>query len=73
MSARGLEAMTDQELAAERDRQYPRGATVSIDDNVCECETWTVGERRCSCGNRRMYLDHFVDSSGNPVFYPAAD
>lgn len=33
---------------------YPPGTEVSIDYNHCECETYTIGAHRCSCGNRRM-------------------
>lgn len=38
-----------------------KGNEVPIDDNYCDCGTWTVGEGRCSCGNRRIYLG-YVDS-----------
>jgi hypothetical protein len=35
---------------------YPDGT--HIDQSCCEnCSSWKIGERRCSCGNRRMYLD----------------
>lgn len=33
---------------------YPNGTVVGIDDNYCECETYTIGEHWCSCGNRRI-------------------
>ena len=35
---------------------YPNGTEVDID--CCyHCDTWEVGDNRCSCGNRRVYLD----------------
>ena len=35
---------------------FPDGTEVEHDQ--CNgCDTWTVGERRCFCGNRRMYLE----------------
>lgn len=34
-----------------------RGKVVEIDDNLCACARWTVGEGRCSCGNRRIYVE----------------
>jgi len=37
--------------------KYPNGTDVDVDDNICECELWIVGDRRCSCGNRRIYLE----------------
>ena len=45
------------------------GGETDIDDNICECKIWTVGEHRCECGNRRIYLDE-VDKD---FFVPAAD
>lgn len=34
---------------------YPNGRTIS--HSCCDyCSEWTIGERRCSCGNRRMNL-----------------
>lgn len=38
-------------------KKYPEGTIISIDDNICDCETWTVGDHRCSCGNRRISLN----------------
>ena len=40
-----------------------------IDDNICECEMWVVGEDRCSCGNRRIYLDNKYDD----IYLPEGD
>jgi len=52
--------------------QYPDGTELSI--KCCtECNSWTVGEHRCSCGNRRMYLEtegNFLDGF---TAYPMAD
>ncbi len=34
---------------------YPNGDEMMI--KCCDsCSTWTIGDHRCSCGNRRMYL-----------------
>ena len=46
------------------------GDEIEIDDNYCECASWTIGENRCSCGNRRIYLD---DLFGDGILYPMAD
>ena len=35
--------------------EYPDGQLMDI-DCCSECDTWIIGEHRCSCGNRRMYL-----------------
>jgi hypothetical protein len=33
---------------------YPPGTEIDIDDNYCECASYTIGERRCGCGSRRI-------------------
>ena len=35
---------------------YPEGTEVKI-DCCSECDLWFVGDRRCACGNRRIYLE----------------
>lgn len=40
---------------------YPEGKAIDIDDNYCECETFTIGDRRCSCGYRR--ISFFVEGN----------
>ncbi len=30
------------------------GKELPIDDNYCECESYIIGDSRCSCGNRRI-------------------
>lgn len=58
----------DEEVAI----QYPEGVEIDIDDNICECARWVVGERRCSCGTRRVYLH--TEKWGNTFStYPCAD
>jgi len=48
-----------------------KGEEVSI--SCCsECSTWTAGEHRCSCGNRRMYWDYNGDFEEMYLF-PMAD
>jgi len=32
------------------------GQSIDIDGNICECETYEIGNNRCSCGNRRISL-----------------
>lgn len=54
------------------EEKYPDGTEVDVDDNICECESWTVGERRCSCGNRRMYLEIEGDLLNGFWAYPNA-
>lgn len=51
------------------------GETVYLDANLCGCAEWTVGERRCSCGNRRVYADFDPDAAlTNKYFiYPTCD
>ena len=49
------------------------GEDVGVDDNICECETWTVGERRCSCGNRRIHAECMEIVPGKFLVYPEAD
>jgi hypothetical protein len=35
---------------------YPNGT--EMDHSCCDdCDSWTVGEHRCHCGNRRLYLE----------------
>lgn len=42
----------------EEDREFLRslgdGSILAIDDNICECSEYALGDRRCSCGNRRI-------------------
>lgn len=59
-----IDGLTPEDIlnAAENDRRrkwisenYPDGTT--MDHSYCDnCSDWTIGERRCSCGNRRMSL-----------------
>lgn len=38
-----------------REKNYPEGT--DVDHSCCDtCSSWTVGDHRCSCGNRRMSL-----------------
>lgn len=50
--------------------ENPEGTEVYI--KFCdECSAWEVGQYRCSCGNRRVYLDYDVGHDGDVWFYPA--
>jgi len=44
------------ELAANawKKENYPIGTEIRLDNNICECESYIMGETRCSCGNRRI-------------------
>lgn len=61
---------------AENDRRekwisahFPNGT--EMDHSCCDnCSDWTVGERRCSCGNRRMNL---VVEGKHPDYYAYAE
>ena len=35
-------------------QNYPNNTQVEISYAICECKTYFIGERRCSCGNRRI-------------------
>ena len=51
---------------------FPEGTELNID--CCDhCDTWIVGEKRCSCENRRMYFE--IDGNLLDGFnaYPMAD
>lgn len=44
------------------------------DIKCCEyCSTWERGEHRCSCGNRRIYLEWDGDFENHGFTYPMAD
>lgn len=38
------------------EENYPEGTEVYLKHVCYECDKWIVGERRCSCGNRRVAL-----------------
>lgn len=51
---------------------YPAG--IELDQSACEeCSSWIMGEQRCSCGNRRMYLEVEGDFFNGFYAYPMAD
>jgi hypothetical protein len=54
------------------DENYPEGTEMDI--KCCdECSTWTVGERRCECGNRRIDLTvEFIGGSEKWFAYAEA-
>ncbi len=59
----GLEADTNAGLIAlvtdrAKDEYCESMTGVEMKQSACdECSSWEVGEHRCSCGNRRMYLE----------------
>lgn len=48
-----IKKITDIEI--EKHTKLQDGNTITF-KQCDECDEWTVGERRCSCGNRRVYL-----------------
>lgn len=46
-----------------------RGSVIS--QNQCDdCDTWTVGEKHCTCGETRLWLNvKSLDDNGNPIFF----
>lgn len=51
---------------------YPDGTEVYLKHACDECSTWIVGERRCSCGNRRITLNVEGDFIKGFYAYPEA-
>lgn len=45
-----------EDLTVEEWLEKNKGEEVEMDDNLCECATWVVGENRCSCGNVRPFI-----------------
>lgn len=48
--------MSDEQYVA-FSSEFEDGDTVPIDDNYCECESYTIGSNRCDCGNRRVVVE----------------
>ena len=69
-AAKDAPGTDDALIEAVKKIEYPDGTVVGID--FCECETWTVGEPRCECGNRRIYLTGEV-INGKAYVYPMGD
>lgn len=40
-----------------REEEVPVGTELYLDHECYECDTYIVGERRCRCGNRRIYIE----------------
>lgn len=53
-----------------REKNFPEGETVELDHQCGMCSEYTVGERRCSCGNRRIYIEVEGDIIGGFYGYP---
>lgn len=62
--------MTDEEKKL-FDSLYKNGDEMPLEDHSCCCELYYVGDRRCSCGCRRIQIvcSYF---EGKPFFYPEA-
>lgn len=60
----------------EKDKWFTENAPTDGDTftiNCCsDCDTWIYGERRCSCGNRRISLTVEGDYENGFYFYPEA-
>jgi hypothetical protein len=50
---------------------YPDGTEMYLKHGCDNCSEWTVGEHRCSCGNRRVYLSVDGDFILGFYAYPA--
>lgn len=63
----------DKMMRTEKEQEFLKmtGKEIEIDDNICECEKWTVGNIRCSCGNRRMGYSIQGDIAGG--FYSVVE
>lgn len=48
-------------------REYDEGDEMVVDDHDCDCESYTVGNHRCDCGNRRICI--MADSYEGKVFF----
>lgn len=54
-------------------KEYPDGTEIDAGGQCDYCDSWTVGDRRCSCGNRRMYLEVEGNVLDGFTAYPRAD
>jgi hypothetical protein len=52
---------------------YPDGTSVYLKHTCDSCNEWIVGDHRCSCGNRRMYLLVEGDFISGFYAYPEAN
>ncbi len=48
--------MENKDLTLEEYLEIHNGEEFPLDDNLCECEKWIIGEYRCSCGAVRPFL-----------------
>lgn len=46
----------DEDLDEKEYLEKHKGEEFPLDDNLCECEIWVIGENRCSCGAVRPFL-----------------
>ena len=66
-----VDKVKEADKAAWVKENHPDGSEMSF-GSCDDCDRWTVGERRCSCGGRRVYLE--VDGSfGSWNAYASAD
>lgn len=54
------------------DENVPEGTQVELDHECEYCSTYTVGERRCDCGNRRICVEVGGDLLEGYYYYPEA-
>lgn len=67
-----IDAVEDIKRAEWVAENYPDGTELTH-DACSECSTWFVGEYRCSCGNRRMYLQVEGNAVNGYYAYGMAD
>lgn len=54
------------------EENVPVGSEVYLKHACDECSTYIVGDRRCSCGNRRIYIEVEGDIIDGFYYYPEA-
>lgn len=52
IGSKEIDYRSEEELAYLQ--QCEEGMDLGVDDHECECESYLLGDHRCSCGNRRI-------------------
>ncbi len=45
--------------------QFDMGDEVEIDDNICQCEAYIIGDNRCKCGQVRITVEDYKNDGEN--------
>lgn len=43
-----------------------------LDDDAMECVGWQIGEKRCDCGNRRVFIETYGDAQNGYTAFACA-